>query len=94
VNVTGAFLCAREAARRMVPRRSGTIVNVASIMGFSGGGPYPNSAYQASKGALVNLTRALASTGIRVNAVTPTWMRTAFIGELTKTRKPSGASGL
>ncbi|WP_046862638.1 SDR family NAD(P)-dependent oxidoreductase [Microvirga massiliensis] len=94
VNVTGAFLCAREAARRMVPRRSGTIVNVASIMGFSGGGPYPNPAYQASKGALVNLTRALAvelaPASIRVNGVAPTWVRTAFIGELTKNEEAFG----
>ncbi len=88
VNVTGAFLCSREAARRMIPPRGGAIVNVASIMGLSGGGPYPNPAYKASKGALVNLTRALsvelAPAGVRVNAVAPTWVRTSFIGALTK----------
>jgi len=86
VNVAGTFLCARAAARGMVERRSGAIVNVASIMGFSGGGIYPNPSYQASKGAVVNLTRALAvewaPAGVRVNAVAPTWVRTAFIGEL------------
>lgn len=90
VNVTGAFLCSREAVRHM-QGRGGAIVNVASIMGLSGGGPYPNPAYKASKGALVNLTRALAvelgPQGIRVNAVAPTWVRTAFIGQLTEDRE-------
>ena len=37
VNLTGAFICSREAARRMAPRGRGAIVNIASVMGFSGG---------------------------------------------------------
>lgn len=85
VNLTGAFICCREAARRMSPRGSGTIVNIASIMGFSGG-LFPNPAYQASKGGLVNLTRALAvewaPLGIRVNAVAPTYVETALTRDL------------
>jgi len=80
VNLTGCFLCARAAARTMLPAGRGSIVNVASIMGLSGGGLYPNISYQASKGGLVNLTRALAvewaQGGLRVNAVAPTWVRT------------------
>jgi len=79
VNVDGLFLCARIAARSMKQRGGGSIVNLASIMGFSGG-IYPNPAYQASKGAVVNLTRALAmefaADNIRVNAVAPTWVKT------------------
>jgi 2-deoxy-D-gluconate 3-dehydrogenase len=85
VNVRGSFLCARVAARSMkepgkdgLPR-GGAIVNLASIMGFSGG-LFPNPAYQTSKGAVVNMTRALALEfaphGIRVNAVAPTFVRT------------------
>ncbi len=85
VNLTGCFLCARAAAAAM-PAQGGAIVNVASIMGMSGAGPYPNPAYHATKGALVNLTRSQAvewaARGIRVNAVAPTWTRTGFIGEL------------
>ncbi|HKF72033.1 MAG TPA: SDR family oxidoreductase [Stellaceae bacterium] len=81
VNVTGSFLCARAAARLMLPKRSGSIVNLSSIMGLSGG-IYPNASYQTSKGAIVNMTRALAlewaKDGIRVNAVAPTWTRTEF----------------
>ena len=87
VNLTGVFLCARSAARHMIPNKRGAIVNLASIMGLSGGGLYPNISYQATKGAVVNLTRALAvewaPSGIRVNAVAPTWVRTDFIKPLT-----------
>jgi NAD(P)-dependent dehydrogenase (short-subunit alcohol dehydrogenase family) len=79
VNVRGSFLCARIAARSMKQRGGGAIVNLASIMGFSGG-IFPNPAYQTSKGAVVNMTRALAlefaEHGIRVNAVAPTFVRT------------------
>jgi NAD(P)-dependent dehydrogenase (short-subunit alcohol dehydrogenase family) len=85
LNVTACFFCAREAGRQMIAAgKGGRIVNIASIMGFSGGGPYPNPAYQTSKGAVVNMTRALAvewgPQKIRVNAVAPTWVRT----DLTK----------
>jgi NAD(P)-dependent dehydrogenase (short-subunit alcohol dehydrogenase family) len=79
VNLTGLFLCSRVGARWMRERGGGAIVNLASIMGLSGGF-YPNPAYLASKGAVVNLTRALAielaEHRIRVNAVAPTFVRT------------------
>jgi NAD(P)-dependent dehydrogenase (short-subunit alcohol dehydrogenase family) len=79
VNVRGLFLCSRVAARGMKTKGGGAIVNLASIMGFSGG-LFPNPAYQTSKGAVVNMTRALAlefaPLGIRVNAVAPTFVRT------------------
>lgn len=81
VNVSGMFLCSRIAARSMKQHGGGAIVNLASIMGFSGG-LFPNPAYQASKGAVINLTRALAlefaEFGIRVNAVAPTFVRTGL----------------
>jgi NAD(P)-dependent dehydrogenase (short-subunit alcohol dehydrogenase family) len=80
VNVTGSLLCARAAARHMVD--GGSIVNIASALGVSGG-IYPNVAYQASKGAVINMTRALAvewaTQKIRVNAVAPGWIETPFI---------------
>jgi len=83
VNQTAVFLCSRAAARHMLKKRGGAMVNLASIMGFSGGGLYPNISYQASKGAVVNMTRAFAiewaKDNIRVNAVAPAWVRTGFI---------------
>ena len=79
LNLTAVFLCSRLAVPYMKKRGAGSIVNLASIMGFSGG-IFPNASYQASKGAIVNLTRALAlewaPDNIRVNAVAPTFVRT------------------
>jgi len=79
LNLTALFLGSRIAARHMKARGGGAIVNLASIMGLSGG-IFPNASYQASKGAVVNLTRALAlewaADRIRVNAVAPTFVRT------------------
>ena len=79
LNLTALFLCSRLAHPYMKKRGGGTIVNLASIMGLSGG-IYPNASYQASKGGVVNLTRALAlewaADNIRVNAVAPTYVRT------------------
>jgi NAD(P)-dependent dehydrogenase (short-subunit alcohol dehydrogenase family) len=79
LNLTATFLCSRSAHPYMKKRGGGAIVNLASIMGFSGG-ILPNASYQASKGGVVNLTRALAlewaADNIRVNAVAPTYVRT------------------
>ena len=73
VNVRGAFLCAREAAKGMIPRKSGLIVNISSVWGEEGGSC--ESAYPASKAALIGFTKALAKelgpSGIRVNCVSP-----------------------
>jgi NAD(P)-dependent dehydrogenase (short-subunit alcohol dehydrogenase family) len=67
------FLGMREAARAMQPRRSGSIVNIASISGLAGG--YGPHVYSACKAAVVAMTRSvaleLAESGIRVNAVCP-----------------------
>ena len=86
VGLNGAFYCSRAAGRHMVARGGGAIVNVSSIMGLTGGGLYPNPAYHAVKGALVNLTRALALEwaphGVRVNAVAPAFVKTRLVEPL------------
>ena len=80
VNVTGYFLCARAVGPGMMARRSGRIINVASILGFRGSGITPNLVYATSKGAVVNFTRTLAGEwaphGIHVNCISPGVTRT------------------
>ena len=78
VTLTATFTCSRL-AHPYLKKRAGAIVNVASIMGLSGG-LFPNASYQAAKGGVVNLTRALAlewaADDIRVNAVAPSYVNT------------------
>jgi NAD(P)-dependent dehydrogenase (short-subunit alcohol dehydrogenase family) len=73
VNVTGSFLVARAAGRVMVPKASGSIVLMGSILSTVGYGG--NAAYTASKGAVLQLGRALAvdwsKFGVRINVVGP-----------------------
>lgn len=77
LNINGLFFLTQEVAKRsMIPKRAGKIVNIASIAGLSGNPPDMSTiAYNTSKGAVVNFTRALAAEwgkyNINVNAICP-----------------------
>jgi 3-oxoacyl-[acyl-carrier protein] reductase len=83
VNLGGAYAICAAASRRMIPRRSGTIVLIASTSGQRGEAHY--SHYSATKGALLSFTKSLASElaphGIRVNGVAPGWVLTDMTRE-------------
>ena len=88
VHLRGSFLCSRETALQMIPRRSGRIINVCSQLGYIGRERY--TAYSAAKGGLIAFTRALARElaphGILVNGVAPGLVDTGFdpLPEATK----------
>ena len=78
VNLSSVFRLSRAAARGMLERRSGKIINIASLLSFQGGIFVP--AYAAAKGAVAQLTKALANewaaSGVNVNAIAPGYMVT------------------
>lgn len=81
VDLNGVFYCAREVLPVMLGQGSGKIINIASMWGLAGGSSvFPVPAYNAAKGAVVNLTRELgleyATRGIQVNALCPGFYRT------------------
>jgi 3-oxoacyl-[acyl-carrier protein] reductase len=91
INVTAAFVASKEHVRRLrAAGRKGKIVNIASQAAFLGStsGHLP---YDASKGALVSMTRAIArevaKDGIRVNAVAPGMVRTEMVAEIFEKKR-------
>ncbi|MDP6544646.1 MAG: SDR family oxidoreductase [Phycisphaerae bacterium] len=93
VNVGGAFLCSREALKRMIPQKSGYIINISSVLGVRA---YINQgAYTAAKHGVMGLTKTLALEGqphgIRVSAILPGGVNTEMIA---KSRPDLDASAL
>lgn len=86
VNLTGSFLCAQAAGRRMLAQGRGVILNIASMYGLVAAPE--RLAYCVSKAGVVMLTRALgiewAGRGVRVNAIAPGYVRTALVEGLVE----------
>jgi NAD(P)-dependent dehydrogenase (short-subunit alcohol dehydrogenase family) len=80
IDLRGTFLVARSVGVRMAARRNGAIVNVASVAGMTSG---PIHAYTAAKAGVIQITQTLAAewgrVGVRVNAVSPGFTRTAML---------------
>lgn len=107
VNLTGVFLCAQRVGRTMLQAGSGSIVNVASILGLVASGQVRQASYCATKGAVVSLTRELgaqwARRGVRVNALAPGWFESEMTADMfadegarkwMRSRDPMGRAGL
>jgi NAD(P)-dependent dehydrogenase (short-subunit alcohol dehydrogenase family) len=80
INMKGVFLCSQEAARLMMPRKSGSIINIGSISARTVNVPQKQAVYNTSKAGVVMLTQAMAVEwapyGIRVNSISPGYMKT------------------
>lgn len=90
VNLTGVFLCARAAAKEMMKKKYGKIINIASIYGAVGD-VFPSAPYYATKGAVINLTRAFAIEWapykINVNAIAPGFFPSEMTAPIFKDEK-------
>ncbi len=82
VNLNGLFYCARAVGKHMIQRRTGSIINIASMSGIIANRPQAQTSYNATKAAVMHLTKSLAvewaQHGLRVNAMSPGYMGTAM----------------
>ncbi len=85
INLKGTFLCSKEAVKYMAKKHYGKIVNISSVVAFTGNPGQAN--YSASKAGIVGLTKTIAkeysSRGIRANAVAPGFIQTAMTDALS-----------
>jgi 2-deoxy-D-gluconate 3-dehydrogenase len=104
VNLTGAFICTKHAARQMVEQKRGKVINIASLYGLVAPSKGRQISYTVAKHGLIGLTKAnaieLAPLGIQVNAIAPGWHNTAMtdgrgsrFDEAVGRRTPAGRWG-
>jgi len=106
IGLTGAFLCAQRLGRPMLEAGSGSIVNVASVLGLVASAQIKQASYCAAKGGLISLTRELAGQwarrGVRVNALAPGWFESEMTADMfgdersldwIRSRDPMGRPG-
>ena len=96
INLSAAFLAARTVGRDMIRKRSGSIINMASVVGIHGNGGQAN--YSASKAGLIavtkSLARELASRGVRVNAIAPGFIESSMTDAIPKEAKEKMIAGI
>ena len=89
INLTGVFIGCQVAGRQMIKQGYGSIINIASMSGSIVNIPQPQCSYNASKAGVMHLTKSLASEwaahNIRVNSISPGYMKTAMTAETLKT---------
>ena len=87
IHLDGTFFCTREALKLMIPKKSGKIINIASICGLTGCASL--SHYSAAKGGILGFTKAVAREvvgfGINVNAISPGYIDTPLLEAFDKT---------
>jgi NAD(P)-dependent dehydrogenase (short-subunit alcohol dehydrogenase family) len=85
VNSKGVYFCSQAAARVMIPKRSGKIINISSVTAFLVRSGVPNSVYALTKAGIVMLTKALAEEwaqyNINVNAIAPGYFATPMVAD-------------
>lgn len=89
INLTGTFICTQAVGRVMITQGRGSVINIGSIHSFQG---LPmRAAYAASKGGVLQFTRSLAvewaPLGVRVNCISPGWIRTPLQDQLVAAGK-------
>ncbi|RYG58250.1 MAG: SDR family oxidoreductase [Alphaproteobacteria bacterium] len=98
VNLKGAFHLCQSALRIFVPRKSGAIVNVASVAAQRGGGLVGSAHYAASKGGVLSMTRSIARefgpVGIRANVICPSMTQTGMVDGMTDAKHQEIVSGI
>ncbi len=91
INLTGAFLCAREAGKRMIDASGGSIINISSMSAFIANYPQKHTDYQASKAGMEGFKKQLASEwaeyGIRVNNINPGYVDTEILSDDPEERR-------